>query len=341
MILFRFTRKTTLYSAGLCLGVSLVVILAASGVLWLFTRLTTKSTSDNPDPNVATADVEQSVETPEKPEPSDHTIEIVSFLANGGVPSEGLRGRLTINGVEFILRWIPEGTFTMGSPREETGRSAEEAQHEVRISQGFWELETEVAQEMWTPFMDDNPSRFNNSERLPVENVSWNDCQRYVEKLNETGLCPKGFKFALPTEAQWEYACRAGTTTPYSFGDFLNDNSANFGREEPREASETDANENATSTVRSYPPNPWGLYDMHGNVAEWTADWWSDYPKYLTTDPKGPERGRHRVYRGGSWRDGASSCRSARRAGDEVHARADNVGLRLVLVKTDNSPDAL
>ena len=335
MILFRLTRKTALYSAGLCLGVSLVVALAASGAFWLFTRQTT---SEKAPQSVSSADGKQSVESAENAASPDQ--EIPSFSEDAGVPSAGAPRRLTMNGVEYVFRWIPEGTFTMGSPREETGRSAEEAQHEVRISQGFWALETEVTQEMWTPVMEDNPSRFQYSERLPVENVSWNDCLRYVEKLNALNLCPQGLKFALPTEAQWEYACRAGTTTPFSFGDFLNNNSANYGINYVYTIDEKNVFWGATSIVKNYRPNQWGLYDMHGNVAEWTADWRGDYPKYRTTDPKGPERGRHRVYRGGSWKDEASSCRSACRASAETGARADGIGLRLVLVKVDNTPDA-
>ena len=336
MILFRLTHKTVLYSASLCFGVSLVVALAASGSFWLFTRQTT---SEKAPQSVSNTDEKQTAETTENAVPPDQ--EIPSFSEDSGVPSAGEELRLAINGVEYVFRWIPEGTFTMGSPEEELGRLPSEVQHEVTISQGFWALETEVTQEMWTPVMGDNPSRFQYSERLPVENVSWNDCQRYVEKLNALNLCPQGLKFALPTEAQWEYACRAGTTTPYSFGDFLNAKSANYARNYAHKIRIMNRRSRGeTSVVKNYQPNQWGLYDMHGNVAEWTADWQGDYPQYRTTDPKGSEPGRNRVYRGGSWKDAPAYCRSAFRSGSAPGAHADDVGLRLVLVKTDNTPDS-
>ena len=335
MILIRVTRRTILYSSSLCLGVTLIVVLAVALAFKAFADGKTKPEPKKPAQSVSKTDGEKSGGTAKNPESRGN--EIPSFWTDADVPSAGARRKLTINGVEFVFCWIPEGSFVMGSPREEYNRYNDEVQHEVRISQGFWALETEVTQEMWTRVMDDNPSRFHNSERRPVENVSWDDCQSYVEKLNAFNLCPKGFEFSLPTEAQWEYACRAETTTPFSFGFSLNGDNANCDGKNPYGTDPPGASIGETSTVGSYQANPWGLYDMHGNVAEWTADWLGDYPKYRTTNPKGPERGRNRVYRGGSWRDKAAYCRSAYRASAEPNARADGVGLRLVLVKVDET----
>jgi len=168
----------------------------------------------------------------------------------------GERIELTINGVEYAFRWCPAGTFMMG---DEPGEVS------VTLSRGFWMLETEVTQAMWASVMGNNPSNFK-GVKLPVEQVSWNDCQEFIKKLNELKAAPAGFKFSLPTEAQWEYACRAGTTTAYHFGNTLTQQQANFGG-------------NQTKEVGSYPANAWGLKDMHGNVLEWCLDCYGNYPR--------------------------------------------------------------
>jgi formylglycine-generating enzyme required for sulfatase activity len=186
--------------------------------------------------------------------------------------------KLTINDIEYAFCWCPAGTFMMG----EEGK-----QHRVGLSRGYWMLETPVTQGMWMSMMGNNPSNFKGIQ-LPVEQVSWNDCQEYIKKLNESGKAPAGFKFALPTEAQWEYACRAGTTTAYHFGDTLTREQANFGGGQ-------------TSEVGKYPANAWGLKDMHGNVWEWCNDWYGDYPAGAVTDPTGTTQGSYRVIRGGCW----------------------------------------
>ena len=188
----------------------------------------------------------------------------------------------------------------------------------VTLSKGFWLLETEVTQTMWGKVMGNNPSHFKGA-KLPVEQVSWNDCQEYIKKLNEMKVAPAGFKFSLPTEAQWEYACRAGTTTVYHFGDTLTRQQANFGG-------------NQTKDVGSYPANAWGLKDMHGNVWEWCADFYGDYPSGAVTDPTGADGGSSRVVRGGSWINGAGNCRSADRFNYFPTSRRNGLGLRLSLV---------
>jgi len=243
-----------------------------------------------------------------------------------GEKRAGERMTLAIEGVEYAFRWCPPGTFTMGSPTSEKGRSNGETQHQVTLSHGFWLLETPVTQSMWESVMGNNPSKFKGSKKLPVERVSWEDCQGFIQKLNAllagTPRFPAGFKFSLPTEAQWEYACRADTPSSYHFGNTLTQQQANFSSRE-------------TKDVGSYPANAWGLKDMHGNILEWCQDWHEDYPSGAVTDPTGGpwDRGSARVVRGGSWNSYAQNCRSADRSlhGPPRSSR-DTVGLRLSLV---------
>ncbi|MDO4571394.1 MAG: SUMF1/EgtB/PvdO family nonheme iron enzyme, partial [Planctomycetia bacterium] len=250
-----------------------------------------------------------------------------------GAPSEGRTAgeRLvkTINGVEYAFRWCPAGEFMMGSPSGESGRDGDEKQHRVRLTQGFWMLETEVTQEMWESVMGNNPSYFKGAN-LPVECVSWNDCVKFCEKISKLS----GLKIQLPTEAQWEYACRAGTTTAYSFGNSCNGKEANCDGNYPYGTSQKGSYLGKTTEVRSYPANAWGLYDMHGNVWEWCSDWWGYgyYAKSPTSDPKGPDSGSHRVNRGGSWINDVEDCRSARRSYYDPPRSHNGVGFRLLFV---------
>jgi formylglycine-generating enzyme required for sulfatase activity len=234
--------------------------------------------------------------------PSDQEVENKAIANKDTERKAGDRMALTIKDIEYAFRWCPPGTFMMGSPRDEPQRVENETQHQVTLSRGFWMLETEVTQEMWESVMGRNPSHFK-SGKLPVESISWNDCQEYIKKLNELGIAPTGFKFSLPTEAQWEYACRAGTTTAFYFGDTLNREQANFGG----------GRRGRTSEVGSFPANAWGLRDMHGNVAELCLDWYGNYPSDAATDPTGLSQGSYRVNRGGGWFAGDIPCRSAMR----------------------------
>ena len=235
----------------------------------------------------------------------------------------GDRMVLTIKDVEYAFRWCPPGTFMMGS-LEEPGRHSNETQHQVTFSRGFWMLETPVTQAMWTSVRDVNPSYFRGDDQLPVERVHWDDCQTVVKNLNELGVAPAGFRFSLPTEAQWEYACRAGTTTAFHFGNTLNADQANF----------RSSGVGRTTNVGSYPANAWGLSDMHGNVWEWCLDWFGDYPENAVTDPTGGTRGRapFRVIRGGAWDFNAGDCRSAHRFRRDPLIQSSLLGLRLSLV---------
>jgi formylglycine-generating enzyme required for sulfatase activity len=220
---------------------------------------------------------------------------------------------------------IPAGRFTMGSASSEVDRSSDESQVEVSLSQPFWLAKTEVTQAQWEAVMGSNPSEFK-GPNLPVENVSWEDAQAYLTKLNEKGVLPDGWKFALPTEAQWEYACRAGEKGPYSGGTL--DEVGWYG----------DNSGTQTHEVGQKKPNAWGLHDMHGNVWEWCADWYEDTLKG-GSDPAGPSSGVDRVLRGGSWFSGgswlfsvATRCRAAFRFWHYPGIRLNDLGFRPALV---------
>ena len=245
--------------------------------------------------------------------------------------------QLDLAGVPTPFHWAPAGKFIMGSPETEADRYSDEVQHEVTFTRGFWIAETETTQELWTAITGENPSRHTGSNQLPVEQVSWDDCCAFIETLNREYAkdLPNGYKFALPTEAQWEYACRAGTTTPYNFGESLNGDKANCDGESPYGTDVKGKRLDHSAPVRSYPPNAWGLYDMHGNVWEWTADRFG-YDYYQSDDakidPLGSTSGGNRIFRGGSWLYDARSCRSAYRERNLPTYRGYNHGFRLAIV---------
>jgi formylglycine-generating enzyme required for sulfatase activity len=239
---------------------------------------------------------------------------------------------LTIEGVEYAFRWCPAGTFLMGSPESELNRKNNETQHQVTLSRGFWMQETEVTQEQWESVMGNNPSYFKGG-RLPVEQVSWNDCQEYMRKLNALVSSDYDYEFSLPTEAQWEYACRAGRTTPFNFGSTLNGDKANCNGNYPYGTSTKGKYLDRTTSVGSYQANGWGLYDIHGNVCEWCSDWQGDYSTGSVTDPTGAD-GSDRVHRGGERNYGAGNCRSAYRHRSKPSAGYGYLGVRCSLVDT-------
>ena len=235
-----------------------------------------------------------------------------------------LMGRnFTIPGLELEMIWIPAGKFMMGSPAAEPDRQDDETPHEVTLAKGFWLGKYEVTQKQYAAIMGNNPSQFKGESR-PVEMVSWNDAVAFCRKLGESthtkGKIPFGYQYKLPTEAQWEYACRAGTTTAFHFGATLQKGQANFSR-----------HVNKTQPVGSYPANEWGLHDMHGNVWEWCSDWYGNYPSGSVTDPAGSSTGSHRVKRGGRWDFSGRSCRSANRDRKGPGFRYFNLGFRLSL----------
>jgi sulfatase modifying factor 1 len=216
-----------------------------------------------------------------------------------GEDDYGLFMGFTYNGVRQDFRWIEPGTFLMGSPADESERYGDETPHQVTLTKGFWLADIPVTQALWEAVMGDNPSRFKGANR-PVENIRWNEAQAFIRRMNDMKA---ELRLRLPTEAQWEYACRAGTTLRYAFGDELTPEQANF------KASQT-------VEVASYLPNDWGLYDMHGNVWEWCQDGYGDYSSELVVDPQGADSGARRVLRGGSWLVGGGLCRSAFRDHD-------------------------
>jgi formylglycine-generating enzyme required for sulfatase activity len=223
------------------------------------------------------------------------------------------------NNVSLELLPVKNGSFQMGS---ENGDSDEKPVHQVTISQPFWLGKTEVTQAQWEAIMGNNPSHFKGANR-PVENISWNDvasfCQKLTARERAAGRLPVGYAYALPTEAQWEYACRAGTTGDYA-GEL--NSLAWYGEDWSR----------GHHDVADKRPNAWGFYDMHGNVWEWCADRYGDYPGGSVTDPTGAGTGSYRVNRGGSWLSGARYCRAAfRRCGYVPGLRLSNLGFRLAL----------
>ena len=234
----------------------------------------------------------------------------------------------TINGTKVVFHWCPptgSGGFKMGSPSSEKGHEYDETLHTVVITKGFWLAETETTQALWKAVMgeDNNPSSYKGDD-LPVDNVSWNDCQDFIKKLNSKTK-EKGLVFRLPSEAHWEYACRAGSETAYWWGSNPEDGK---GKENVADASAKKANPGRKcssfddgyayiSPVGSFQANAWGLKDMAGNIFEWCEDWYADYPQKTVKDPIGEEvKFLHitRVLRGGSCAEEAQKCRSADRS---------------------------
>jgi len=229
-------------------------------------------------------------------------------------------------GMEFV--YIAPGTFMMGSPSNESGRENDERQHQVTLTKGFYMQTTEVTQGQWKALMGHYPFYFEDcGDDCPVENVSWNDVQEFIRKLNQR---EGGNKYRLPAEAEWEYAARAGTDTPFAFGRCLSTDQANYKGNYPLPGCSEGENRQRTIRVASLKPNTWGLYDMHGNVWEWCQDWFGDYPSSAVTDPTGPSGGSRRVLRGGSWDSVARLCRSAFRIGVKPGSRLIFVGFRLL-----------
>ncbi len=215
----------------------------------------------------------------------------------------------------------------MGSPHDQPQRREDETLHWVTLTRGFWMSIYPVTQAQWEGRMHDNPSRFRGDD-LPVERVQWRDVLAFCRALAKLD----GRTYRLPTEAEWEYACRAGTTTAFHFGDKITTDQANYdgrysygaGRGKYREE---------TTPVGRFAPNAWGLYDMHGNVREWCADWYAGaFPSEDVTDPQGGESGGFRVQRGGSWRDYPADCRCAARCPRGPAVKDDHVGCRLAAV---------
>ena len=244
------------------------------------------------------------------------------------------------NSVNMDMIWIKPGSFTMGSPDGELGRRNNETPHQVAITEGYWLGKYEVTQEQYRAVMGNNPSKFNGN-RLPVEKVTWANamefCARLTEQEKAAGRLPAGYEYTLPTEAQWEYACRAGTTTELNSGKNLTseENCPNMDQ-----VGWYVSNSNATTkAVGQKQPNAWGLYDMHGNVWEWCLDWKGDYSLSAVIDPVGPNEGIYKTLRGGSWNYTAGYCRSAIRGSIEPTKSNSYTGFRVALSAVEKGKD--
>lgn len=231
------------------------------------------------------------------------------------------------NGISMDLIPISAGEFIMGAPAGERARDDDEIQHAVRLTRPFLMGRAPVTQAQWRRVMGDNPSWFR-GDILPVEQVSWDDAQAYCQQLSRIS----GLRFRLPTEAEWEYACRAGTSTTFHFGDMCDGSQANCRGDLPYGAAATGPNLKMTTPPGCYPSNAWGLFDMHGNVGEWCADWYGPYAPGNAVNPPGPRAGKYRVIRGGSWHFDPARCRAAYRNANLPTIRGNfNYGFRVAL----------
>lgn len=254
------------------------------------------------------------------------------FNSLSPLPVNALEKTITNSiGMEFVL--IPDGSFKMGSPQDEPDRRQNEIEHQVTIKQPFYMQATEVTVKQWRAIMG---KRFffkkKGTDHMPVVKVSWQDCIDFIQKLNALN---EGV-YRLPTEAEWEYACRAGATSAYAWGKTIDCNNAMYANNTLK----TDACVNDVKSkglpadqpapVKSYEPNAWGLYDMEGNVWEWCQDWYGPYVKDAVVDPRGPSSGSDKVRRGGSWYGTGTRCRCANRNLSNPANRYQTTGFRLV-----------
>ena len=221
---------------------------------------------------------------------------------------------------------IAPGSFVMGSPEHETGRGSDETQHEVTLTREYFMQATPVTQGQWKAVMGSNPSCFlQGGEDCPVEGVNWNECQEFIKRVNEKGE----YLYRLPTEAEWEYACRAGGGASFFNGEITE----LFCRNDPcldKMGWFCGNSGRKTHPVAEKNPNAWGLFDMHGNICEWCQDWYGGYDVMPQINPTGAVFGPGHVVRGGSWFSNSQNCRSASRFYRASNSRSDFVGFRLV-----------
>ena len=242
------------------------------------------------------------------------------------LPKPGTIEKEPVTGMEFV--WVPEGCFVMGSPASELKRDQDEGPAQEVCVNGFWMGRFEVTQGQWQKLMNSNPSSFKNGPDFPVENVSWQDAKAFVERM---AALKKEYLVGLPTEAEWEYACRAGTNTAFAFGDSIKGSQANV-----RLLSQDRGLNGSTVAVGSFQPNQLGVYDMHGNVWEWCEDWYDpDFYKNIrpkTTNPMSNlNKTGKKVLRGGSWLSDAQQARCANRHRASPDEKTDQIGFRVVL----------
>ena len=258
-----------------------------------------------------------------------------------GAASAGDPPRLVGEPVPMVL--IQRGGFQMGSPQTEPQSRIDELRHRVILTRSFWLATTEVTQALWSEVMGSNPSYFAACPDCPVDNVSWYDAVEFCNTLSiiqgltpvyritdaELTWLPCADGYRLPTEAEWEYACRATAVTPYATGACLLSEQANYDAYRPLAGCPEGMRRGETVEVGSFPANAWGLHDMHGNVLEWCWDWYGPYDLADTENPRGPQHGQDKVIRGGSWFCPGDRCRSASRAFLHPSTTFDHVGFRL------------
>jgi len=274
--------------------------------------------------------IEAEIEERKRVEAERKRIEakMIKLLAMSKRPPKAKSKKITNSlGMEFVS--IKPGSFIMGSPSSEHGHLNNERQHKVTLTKGFYMQTTEVTQGQWEAVMGSNPSHFKNcGDNCPVEKVSWNDAQEFIRKLNRK---ERTNRYRLPTDAEWEYAARAGSTTAFANG-VISELRCGYDLNLDAMGWYCGNSGKRTHRVAGKKPNRWGLYDMHGNVWEWCQDWYEkNYPSGSAIDPTGPSSGSYRVYRGGSWSNRARRCRSASRLRNEPGNRDNYLGFRLVL----------
>lgn len=261
-------------------------------------------------------------EPDEHPERAGWQTRMVELLVSGVQPCIPRKTLTLPGGVAMKFAYVPPGSFLMGG----TVKDSEKPVHKVTLTKGFYLGVHPVTQEQWRAVMGNAPSHFKGAKR-PVESVSWDDCQVFCEKFS--GSQESGLKVGLPTEAEWEWACRAGTTTEYLYGDVINTDLVNYNGNYSWNGSPEGKYREATTEVGSFPCNGWGLCDLHGNVWEWCWDWYGEYTAKDQTDPITQARGQNRVLRGGSWYDAPQFCRAADRGKFGPTARNGYFGLRV------------
>jgi uncharacterized protein (TIGR02996 family) len=272
---------------------------------------------------------------PTSPEQPRRERRLRELLAAGVRPSVPV----LVNSIGLQLVLVPAGRFLMGSPDNEAHRDPDEGPvREVEISRPFYLGRCQVTQREYEAVTGENPACFSATYKggpeHPVENVSWPDAESFCQRLSALPEEKKaGRTYRLPTEAEWEYACRAGTTTAFAFGPVLTSDQANFDGRHPYGDVPHGAYLQRTTVVGSYAPNAFGLCDMHGNVREWCADWYDEnyYTRAQPTDPPGPERGETKVQRGGSWAADGMLCRSGSRVRNLPDERNSIFGFRVAV----------
>ena len=286
----RVEKKSSLSKYAI---VVLCVVLLGAGAFWLSTSEPLVDALGRPDTDRSGSSAPTIADVPASAAPK---------------PGKSLTNSI---GMEFVR--IEAGEFIMGSPADEEARERHERQHRVKLAKGFHMGVYEVTQAQWQTVMGNNPSHFK-GDNLPVEQVSWDDAMAFCQKLSER----EGKKYRLPTEAEWECACRAGTTTPFNTGQTIGPDQANYDGEFTYGKGVKGINRKATTAGGSFQPNPWGLYDMHGNVWEWCQDKYGGAKAF-------------RVLRGGSWYDPPKYCRSASRCRFAPVYRFALIGFRVAM----------